>query len=292
MPERHQLKLKIARARSNLMFMILLSVYNIFATAFNGSFYMPFSATAVTAVTGEAKYLSDETGNSAFLTIGIVIACAILVLYALTYFFSKKSSKWLLTALILFGADCLVLLFYVILTGIDGWFIDILLHALLVYFLIAGVKAFIDFDKLPAFDEASDPIAPPSEANFGSEEKKPDYDEEEDTGEDEADEELSSVSEDDALSEPICKYDGESEPLLKGSKDGLECFAVKNGDDAELVINGYVCDRLDVVNRPHYKLCAEVNGINFSFEFTRTPCREAMFLYADSELLDSLLKDG
>jgi hypothetical protein len=54
------------------------------------------------------------------------------------------------------------------------------------------------------------------------------------------------------------------------------------------VINGFVCDELDVSYLNEFQLRAFVNDIDFTFDFKETESGKVMYLYADNELLDSL----
>ena len=91
------------------------------------------------------------------------------------------------------------------------------------------------------------------------------------------------------LSQPIGKYvDDGTTPLVQGNFEGLNVFAVIRGDKAELVINGFVCDELDVSYLNEFQLRAFVNDIDFTFDFKETESGKVMYLYADNELLDSL----
>ena len=91
------------------------------------------------------------------------------------------------------------------------------------------------------------------------------------------------------LSQPIGKYvDDGTEPLVQGKYAGLNVFAVIRDDKAELVINGFVCDELDVYDETEFILRTFVNDIEFTFDYKETESGTIMYLYADDELLDSL----
>lgn len=282
MQERRILRLKISRARSNLMFFVILSAFQLYIIATGGSLKLPFASAAALFVSNEFLFLSVQNSDPAIMIWGIALAALVIFVFLLCYLFSKKSSKWMLAGLMLVGIDTLVLLFVAFLNGISGWILDIVLHGMLFYFLMVGVKSHIDYERLPQYDSVDEPIFNINQPNFGnepqqensifSEEHIPEYVDEEE------------------LSEPIGEYvDDGTAPLCSGKKNGLQVFAVVKNGIAELVINGQVCDRLLVESKTEYKLCAIVNDIDFSFEYTKTPLKDAMFLYADEELLDSAM---
>ncbi len=275
MEERRDLKIKISRARANLMFFTLLTLFNAVTLILGEVYYIPYQSSAVLFTLANTMY----TGSAFVINAGRVIAVAICGMYLAFYFLSKKSSRWLLGAGVAVAVDCLFLLMMVLMSGITEFFLDLIMHGLLVFYLIVGIKAFVDFERLPAYDGADEMV---QNDNDFAEEGSEDYDLEEYGAEEGEDE---SVQDPD---EPLGKYDGHAEPLLKGSYEGLEIFAVCERNIAELVINGYVCDRMNVKRLKEYKLRAIVNGVDVTFEYTDVYGRISMFLHANSTLLDSI----
>ncbi len=281
MQERRLLKIKISRARTNLLFFIILSALQIYTIATGGSLLMPFSSSLALWIANDSLFFAIQNNDPSILTLGVVGAAAVIVVFFLCYMLSKKHKKWMLAGLILIGIDTLVLLFLAFVNGLSGWVLDIVLHGMLFYFMFVGVKASIDLEKLPPYDSVDEPIWSNRQPSFGDEPQQ---------GGEMFDAGFVPRDDEEELSDPIGKYEDDGTlPLCNGKKNGLAVFAVIRNNVAELVINGMVCDRLSVANKTEFTLCAIVNEINFSFEYTKTPDRDAMFLYADEELIDSAI---
>ncbi|MBQ9847949.1 MAG: hypothetical protein IJO64_02705 [Clostridia bacterium] len=268
MDELKSLELKINRARYNLMFMLILSLVNIYFVISSGKIFVPFSSSISVYATLFGATLKNETSASMPFVLGIVIAGIALGAFLICYFKSKTSPFFMFLAFTLLAADFIVLLFISFVNGsFTQWFniLDIILHALVLFYLFGGIKAHSKMARLKS-KQAED-------AAFQEEE------EEEET------------SEDDNCKpekEDIYKYcDDGTEPLVTGQAAGLSVFAVIRDNVAELVINDYVCDELDVSDYDEFTLRAIVNDTDFMFEYKKTPNGDMMFLYADDELLDS-----
>ena len=130
---------KYAGARANLLFMILLSAVDILLISLQISFYFPFSSSfSFFSVTqGLGMYL--QTG-----AIGYLLACAafsavLLIPYLLAWIFSGKHVGWMIAALSLFSLDTVFLIVMKILFPAFSSWVDILLHAWVLYELIVGV---------------------------------------------------------------------------------------------------------------------------------------------------------
>ena len=305
-----KLQIKITRARVNFLFITILSALNIFTLSIGGKFYIPFSSTLTTNTVMKFKNMTQETGHIAYNIIGIVISALIVGLYVLVYFKSKNNPRWMLAGLIMLSVDTLLLVIINILLSITGngfaWdefqIIDIALHFILLYYLVAATKASTDLERLKTTtaseqehqtaknDEPKE--EPTEEKDFDFEyDDEPEPEPESESAETVGNQDRQQEQEED-LTKPIGKYEPDGqEPLLKGEYKKLSVFAVSSKGVSELVINGYICDRLNTKGLSCYKLCAIVNDINFTFEYTKVPHREAMFLYAGKELLDSRVTD-
>lgn len=268
------LKLKINRARYNLMFMIILTLVNIYFVISSGNIIMPFSSSISVYSTFFGLTLKNDTSSTAPLVIGIIVACAALGALLLCYFKSKDSPFFMFLSFTLLAADLIVLLVICIVnSAITEWFsiLDIILHILLLFYIFVGIKAHSEIEKLKKGDAPKKDDADIAEPNSDSED---DSRNSEDNGEPERDK--------------IYKYDDDgTEPLVTGQSGGLSVFAVIRNNKAELVINGYVCDELEIGKYENFSLRAIVNDIDFLFEYETGVSGEAMFLYADDELLDS-----
>ncbi len=158
---------KFTQSRYNLILVIAMTVINIAIILFGGTTYFLFSATIPydlvldgVLFTGRlpAEYYVDwpETlafYDSSYLTFMVVIAALILLVYLACFLFSKKfKTGWMLTAAILFVLDTLYMVFiYGI--GVDS-FVDILIHAWVLYYLISGTVSGFRLKSLPADEPA------------------------------------------------------------------------------------------------------------------------------------------
>lgn len=269
MNEIKTLILKINRARYNLMFMIILTVLNLFFVFSNGNIIVPFSSSISVYATFFGLTLKNDTSSIVPLVIGIIVAGVAIGALLLCYFKSKDNPFFMFLSFILIAADLIVLLTICIFNyGITEWFniLDILLHILLLFYCFGGIRAHTALAKLKKANGAD--IA------LQDEEKD---DEPQDTEHDTAPE-----------GGEIYKYEDDgTEPLVTGKSGGLSVFAVIRGNRAELVINGYVCDSLEITKYDSFSLRAIVNGIDFLFEYETEVNGDAMYLYADEELIDS-----
>ena len=295
MEERRILKLKINRARFNLMFLIILSVLNIFFICAGKGIHLPYSSAATTLLSGLAMQIKGDGGSSATVTLLLAAAGLCLLLLSLCYYFSKKHSVWMLTAMIAMVIDTFLLLIIIVTPSEDGvnllFILDLAMHALIIFYLGSAVKAHLDYAKLPAFEGVEDRIE--IKQDFGGNEAEKVEEEYDDEDEDEIieEDELERSAEEEALTTPIGKFEGDEEDaLVKGSFAGLDVFVVFEEEKAKMVINGYVCDEITIgaETQSKFELRAIVNDIDFSFDYEADFGGDSMYLYADDELLDSL----
>lgn len=279
--QRTDLKIRINQGRYNLLFIVIMSVINIFLITSNSQMLLPYSSSISNYSVALGISESLKSGSDSFRILGLIVACAILMALMVCYILSKSKPLYLVISLSIVVADTIVL---AVLEGVNGAItspyviLDLIIHALAVFYIFTGIKSAKKLRALPAEEEKPQvehvaPIEEPSEQNE-------DY--EEVFAEENADE-------DEDLTQPIGKYvDDGTQPLVQGTFDGLNVFAVIRDDKAELVINGFVCDELDVYDETEFLLRAFVNDIEFTFDYKETESGTIMYLYADDELLDSL----
>lgn len=277
MDETIRLKMKIAAARFNLMFMIALSVINILFISSGKDLMMPFSSSIATYAAAFGIKAAIENGNEAIRFLGLAISCVVLLILLICHLLSKRKEFCLFIAFALLIADTLVLIILSIAIGNFQLLtvLDIFLHVLTSVYIINAVKAHSKLRKLPGGtdDQDLDDVDQADEKEDElSEYKEEDYDDEKER--------------------PMRDYqDDGSTPVVSGKCNGLNVFTVISNGTAMLVINGYVCDELAVDYVDEYQLRAIVNGIDFVFEYQRSGAGEASYLYANNELLDSFRRD-
>ena len=149
-------------ARANLLLVVVFTLINIIGSVLGSETYFLFSAHIPTffAILGAilcGRYspeyyaaigMSDtEFFGTPVLVVLTAIAVVLTLLYLLFWALSKKRVGWLIAALVFFVADtAFMLLSY----GISfDMLVDILFHALIVYYLVAGIIAHYKLKALP-----------------------------------------------------------------------------------------------------------------------------------------------
>ncbi len=182
-PLRGDLQAAYDRSRANLLLVLIFTVINLFTVTFANSYYL-FSATlpaifpaTMAEIAADTEYLATigmtpETATPLIIA-GLVIGLILSVPYFLCWIFSKKRVGWMVAALVFFSIDCLLLLISFDLTMI----LDILIHAVVMYYLITGVingfklKDMPEDLPLPEFGE------PAAEDGTAAESELPTFDE-------------------------------------------------------------------------------------------------------------------
>ncbi len=265
MDNKLKLNIKFNRARYNLMFMILLSAINMYFLLKSENFYLPFSSSISSYSIVLGLRASADLGSNAFKIVGIALACVALTVYLICYLKSKKNAFFLFMSFTLFIADTVALIVITIAFQSFGALsvIDILLHLMTLFFLWSGINADAQLRRI-----RSSGTIEPSDNN--------------DNGGNNTDEAKSTTYE---------YIDNGETPLLYGNYNNNRVFAVKKGSIAELVVNDIVLDRLDIAYLSEYELKATVDEVEFNFQYRSDYNGEAMYLYADDVLLDSLTKE-
>lgn len=127
--------MKYNTARSNLLLVVAFTAINLVLQVIESDMYFVFSASIplfLTVVGGELAILMET--EAPYIT-SIVAAVAIIGIYLLCYFLSKKARGWMIGALVLFSLDSLFLLLNFSADAV----IDLLFHAWVLYYLILGV---------------------------------------------------------------------------------------------------------------------------------------------------------
>ena len=163
---REALQSKYNSARSNLLWVLAFTVINIVLLFADGSTYFLFSLFVPYALvllgmlfTGRLtdKALPDELAElealpDAVLTIMTVIAAVIILLYLISWIFSKKNRVgWLIFALVLFSIDTGI---FLLIGGISvDSIVDIVFHIAVIVLLAGGISAHSKLKKLPPEEE-------------------------------------------------------------------------------------------------------------------------------------------
>lgn len=159
--QRQALVSKYSAARSNLILLVVFSFINLIMLATGAGSYFLFSASVPYVITGLGMFLCGMAPEEAyegldgmyffdksFFAVLFIISILIIALYLLCWLFSKNNKvKWLITALVLFGIDTLVMFIYY---GISAdMIIDIIFHIWVIVILAMGIDAHYKLKKMP-----------------------------------------------------------------------------------------------------------------------------------------------
>lgn len=156
--QRQALVNKYSAARNNLLIVVAFSLVNILMLATNSGTYFLFSASVPYLLTDigmglcgmyppeyyeglEGMYILDK---SVFVIL-LVISLLILGVYLICWIFSKKKCGFLITALVLFSIDTVVMLLSYGLSSI----VDLVFHVWIIVILSIGINAHFKLKKLP-----------------------------------------------------------------------------------------------------------------------------------------------
>ena len=154
---------KFNSARYNLLLVVAMTAINVVLLMLGGSSYFLFSATVPYSLAIDGMYMTGRMPedwytdwpdtlpflDSGYMTVMMVIAFAIILVYLACFFFSKNfKSGWMIAAAVIFSLDTLYLVF-IYGVGVDS-IMDLLLHAWVLYYLISGSVYGIKLKKLAA----------------------------------------------------------------------------------------------------------------------------------------------
>ena len=153
---------KFNSARYNLLLVVAMTAINVILLMLGGSSYFLFSATVPYSLAIDGMYMTGRMPeewyadwpasvpflDSGYMTVMMVIAFAIILVYLACFFFSKNfKTGWMIAAAVVFVLDTLYMVF-IYGVGADS-VMDILLHAWVLYYLISGSVYGIKLKKLP-----------------------------------------------------------------------------------------------------------------------------------------------
>ena len=160
---------KFNSARYNLLLVVAMTAINVVLLMLGGSSYFLFSATVPYSLAIDGMYMTGRMPeewyadwpasvpflDSGYMTVMMVIAFAIILVYLACFFFSKNfKTGWMIAATVLFVLDTLYMVF-IYGVGADS-VMDILLHAWVLYYLISGSVYGLKLKKLP--EDEPEPI--------------------------------------------------------------------------------------------------------------------------------------
>ena len=149
---RNYLKMRYIQARGNLMLAVCLTAVNILMLLlkFTGMFLFSVTVPYYAVLFG----MVEETGTL-FIPC-LLFALAILAVYFLCWLFSKKNPGWMTAALVLFAIDTVCMLALYIWAQDFSGILDLIMHAMLLYYLISAVRANAKLQQLPPEELSSE----------------------------------------------------------------------------------------------------------------------------------------
>ena len=138
-------QLKYETARKNLLLMLIFTIINLVMLGLEANVMLLFSAT----IPYMAGVFAVSTGGTLFSSICIGVAGVSMLAFLLCWTFSKKHYGWMIGALILFVMDTLAMIGMYILTGDFSGIIDAAAHVWVLYYLVIGVKYGYQLHTLP-----------------------------------------------------------------------------------------------------------------------------------------------
>lgn len=173
--QRQMLATKYYSARHNILLVLAFTLVNIILLVTNSNTYFLFSASIPYFIVDlamllcgkyPAEYYAGELAgmeilNDTFFIVALVVAAVIMLLYLLSWIFSKKPRVgWMIFALVFFVIDTLGML-YLMDISTDA-LIDIVFHGWVIVSLTNGIISYFKAKKLPEEEELPEPQCEPA----------------------------------------------------------------------------------------------------------------------------------
>ena len=237
---------RIKTARSDLLIVAILTVVNIVLYLAHSNTMMLFSAAVPYYAVVFADLLMIPTVTLACYAVALISIVAYFVFWLL----SKKRHIFLVFATVLFSLDFLVLLGLHIYAGETGGFMDMVIHAVVLYFLILGSASVRPLKNLP--------------------------------------EEVPTATEELTNSVPLRRAEDEGKVriLLEEQYSTYHIVYRRVKRLNQLVINNYIYDEVSYLVEPPHNLTAVIDGhlIEVGFDGTRS------YIHVDGAVLQTKVR--
>ncbi|MBR6651381.1 MAG: hypothetical protein IKL36_08250 [Clostridia bacterium] len=257
------MKTKYQSARANLLLMIILTAVNIVFLFTNAEYMLLFSAT----VPYFAVVVGMATQIDVMIAVSVCFAVAILLIYFLCWFMSKRHFGWMIGALVMFAIDTVSMVLMYLAAGEFSGVLDVVIHVWVLYYLIIGVKSGKQLKDAP--EEEKEPIEVKDYIT---------YDELEAEGEVETDNVTIRNS------QPICRAeeDVKHRVLLEADSLGYHICYRRVKRMNQLIINGWVYAQVEMLVEPPHTLQTVIDGHLVEAGMDETP---RSFIKVDGELI-------
>ena len=145
MNERQNAQAQYAKARGNLILMIILTLLNMIMVIAGSDYFMLFSATVPYAFVTLGVVSEAQSVMILCTAIGVIGLAGYLLCWAL----SKKHVGWMVAAMIFFVVDTLALIGIYVLSGDFSGILDLAIHAWVMYYLVIGVRYGFKLKNMP-----------------------------------------------------------------------------------------------------------------------------------------------
>ena len=138
---REYMEKQTASGRYALLITAVFTAVNLLLVLMNTGRYIVYSASIPYYMTSLAKAMDSYYGTT-YLAEAAPLACLITALYFLLWLLSRRASKWLLPALVLFSVDTAVLLYaaFFMMSNPMNCVLDLFLHGWVIWQLLQGYR--------------------------------------------------------------------------------------------------------------------------------------------------------
>lgn len=153
----------VKSARSTLLVAVLFTVLNVVLLLIGSNRYFLYSATIPYYLTFFG-YMFDHFTVGTYTLTGLTMAVVPIIALALCYFLSKRDSRWLTGATVVFGLDTAAMAAMLLWSGdVGASLLDIIFHGWVLYSLIRGVKAAGGLKNTPVSESPMEEEIPETE---------------------------------------------------------------------------------------------------------------------------------
>ncbi len=125
--------------RANLFVMAAFSLISLVLLAFGSDFNLSFAAILPLFLFSFGKEAAAQYGIPLLFPLALFLVVVLILFYFLCWLFSGKKYGWLIPALVCYGIDTLVLLSRISPQYLVSMTIEIVFHAWVLYYLVAGI---------------------------------------------------------------------------------------------------------------------------------------------------------
>ncbi len=255
-------------SRRQLLSLVAFTAINLVLVMIQADFYFIFTALIPVYALYIGKELTLEFGVAFYNIFGYGIAVFLLLLYGVSWFFTKRYRTFILIAFVLFLLDCLVMVYFILAYGFElSDAPNLLYHGWIIYTLTLSVIDWYKLRKVAPEDEelALTALVPPvAEVTtpLDSVEAEPSFEVRADVN--------------------------KGRTVIFAEYDGLQISIKRSPKRTELIIDGQVYDEFYGLLEGNYTLKAQVN--NHLIEGKCNAIIGMMYIYVDGALIKKKLR--